>query len=228
MVEPEMTEVNQLVIEKAVGAVLPEGLDATPAVGGDAVEVLEMPVGVSGRHVHLSRADMDVLFGPGSDLTHKKDLKQPGQFAAEETVTLQGPKGKLAKVRVLGPLRPETQIEVSVADGFALGVTPPMRLSGKLGGTPGVEIVGPAGTVKKDAGVIVAQRHIHILPDMASRFGLKNGDEVDIRIGGDRGGVLSKVVVRAVDKSALELHVDMEEANAFFLHNDDVVALARR
>lgn len=214
-------------MERAVGTVLPEGLNVATANEVKATEVLEIPVGVSGRHIHLSREDMDVLFGAGSNLTHKKALKQPGQFAAEETVTLKGPKGQLAKVRVLGPFRPETQVEVSVADGFALGVSAPMRMSGKLNGTPGIEIIGPAGTVKKDAGVIVAQRHIHIPPEDAARFGLKNGDEVDVQIRGDRGGVLSRVVVRAVPNSALEIHVDMEEANAFFLHNDDVVAIVR-
>jgi len=192
------------------------------------VETLEMPVGVSGRHIHLCRADMDILFGEGSELTHKKDLKQPGQFASDEVVTLKGPKGQLNKVRVLGPLRKETQVEISVADGFALGLKAPMRLSGKLEGTPGVEIIGPKGTVQKDYGVIVAQRHIHIMPEDAERFGLKNGDEVDIALKGDRGGVMSRVVVRAVPNSALEIHVDMEEANAFFLHNDDVVTIVRR
>lgn len=218
---------DQLVVERAVGTVLADGLNVAAVDEAKVAEVLEIPVGVSGRHIHLSRADMDVLFGAGSNLTHKKDLKQPGQFASDETVTIKGPKGQLAKVRVLGPFRPETQVEISVADGFALGVNAPMRLSGKLTGTPGIEIVGPAGSVKKDAGVIVAQRHIHIPPEDAARFGLKNGDEVDVQIRGDRGGVMSRVVVRAVPNSALEIHVDMEEANAFFLHNDDVVAIVR-
>ena len=114
------------------------------------------PIGVSNRHVHLDRADMDALFGPGSELTVKKMLGQPGQYAAEETVTIRGPKGELSRVRVLGPLRAQTQVEISIADGFTLGVKPPVRESGQLKDTPGIEIIGPCGSVKKDSGVIAA------------------------------------------------------------------------
>ena len=109
------------------------------------------PIGVSNRHVHLDRADMDALFGPGSELTVKKMLGQPGQYAAEETVTIRGPKGELSRVRVLGPLRAQTQVEISIADGFTLGVKPPVRESGQLKDTPGIEIIGPCGSVKKDS-----------------------------------------------------------------------------
>ena len=115
------------------------------------------PIGVSNRHVHLDRADMDALFGPGSELTVKKMLGQPGQYASEETVTIRGPKGELSRVRVLGPLRAQTQVEISIADGFTLGVKPPVRESGQLKDTPGIEIIGPCGSVKKDSGVIAAE-----------------------------------------------------------------------
>ena len=111
------------------------------------------PIGVSNRHVHLDRADMDALFGPGSELTVKKMLGQPGQYASEETVTIRGPKGELSRVRVLGPLRAQTQVEISIADGFTLGVKPPVRESGQLKDTPGIEIIGPCGSVKKDSGM---------------------------------------------------------------------------
>ncbi|WP_319774422.1 phosphate propanoyltransferase [Breoghania sp.] len=186
-----------------------------------------VPVGVSNRHLHLSRCDMDALFGPGSELTRKKAMKQPGQYAAEETVTLRGPKGDLRKVRVLGPLRKETQIEISVADGFVLGVKPPLRMSGKLAGSPGVEIIGPAGSVKKDDGVIAAQRHIHMLPETAASLGLVNGEEVAVEVQGPRGGVMEHVVVRVAENSALELHIDIEEANALGLKNDDLVRILK-
>ncbi|MCI8699683.1 MAG: phosphate propanoyltransferase, partial [Oscillospiraceae bacterium] len=111
-----------------------------------------VPIGVSNRHIHLDRADMDILFGRDSELTFKKELGQPGQYACEEMVTLHGPKGELGRVRVLGPLRSESQVEISVTDGFALGVRPPIRESGKLAGTPGVTIKGPKGTIEKDTG----------------------------------------------------------------------------
>ena len=184
---------------------------------------LQVPVGVSNRHVHLSRADMDALFGPGVALRRKKAMKQPGQFAAEETVTIKGPKGVLNKVRVLGPLRPETQVEISVADGFTLGISPPLRMSGDLDDTPGAEIIGPCGTAIISQGVIVAKRHIHMHSETAGEFGVRNGDVVDVE--GARGGVMREVVVRASEDSVTEMHVDVEEANAFCLHNDDLVHL---
>ncbi len=186
-----------------------------------------IPVGVSNRHVHLSQADLDLLFGPGHTLTRKKAMKQPGQFAAEETVTLRGPKGSIGRVRVLGPTRPETQVEISIADGFVLGVRPPLRLSGVLDGTPGLEIEGPVGRVRIERGVIAARRHLHMCPETARHLGLANGDEVEIAVGGDRGGVLAHVAVRVSADSADEFHVDVEEANAFRLNNDDPVTVRR-
>lgn len=186
-----------------------------------------VPVGVSNRHVHLSRPDMDALFGPGSSLTRMKAMKQPGQYAATETVTLRGPKGEIGKVRVLGPLRKETQIEISVADGFTLGIKPPMRMSGKLDGSAGLTVIGPAGSVTKDAGVIVALRHIHMRPEDALRLGVKTGDSVDVVVSGPRGGVMHHVAIRSDEVSATEMHIDVEEANAFGLTNDALVRLRK-
>ena len=180
-----------------------------------------IPIGVSNRHIHLDRADMDVLFGPGSELTVKKMLGQPGQYASEETVTLRGSKGELSRVRVLGPLRSKTQIEISVADGFALGVKPPVRESGHLEDTPGVEIIGPCGTVKKAEGVIAALRHIHMTPADAQRFGVQDGQYVKIKIDGLRGAILCNVLVRVSERFALEMHIDVEEANALGVKNGD-------
>ena len=141
------------------------------------------PIGVSNRHVHLDRADMDALFGPGSELTVKKMLGQPGQYASEETVTIRGPKGELSRVRVLGPLRAQTQVEISIADGFTLGVKPPVRESGQLKDTPGIEIIGPCGSVKKDSGVIAALRHVHMTPKDAARFGVEDGQYIQTACG---------------------------------------------
>lgn len=184
---------------------------------------LEIPVGISNRHVHLSREDMDALFGYGSPLTRMKAVKQPGQFAAEETVTLRGPKGELTKVRVLGPLRGATQIEISVSDGFVLGVKAPVRMSGDLQDSPGIDIIGPRGRVTKTDGAIVAWRHIHISRAEAEQYGLRDGEEIDVRIDGHRGGILSHVVVRVSADAVLEMHIDVEEANGFGLRNGDCV-----
>ena len=178
-----------------------------------------IPVGVSNRHLHLSQADLDILFGPGYQLTPIKDLSQPGQFACKETVTICGPKGAIEKIRVLGPVRSKTQVEILTGDGFKLGVTAPARLSGDLAGTPGITIVGPKGSVQTTEGLIVAQRHIHMTPRDAAVYGVHDGQIVDIAVDGPRGGIYSNVAVRANDASALECHVDTEEANAMNLNS---------
>lgn len=229
-------DVMQETIERIVREILAQGGGWKPRQAGlppSAAAIpprdpFQTPVGVSNRHVHLSRADMDSLFGPGAELHRKKAMKQPGQFAAEETVTIRGPKGEFGKVRVLGPLRRDTQVEVSVADGFTLGIAPPLRMSGQLDATPGIEIVGPRGSVRKGQGVIVALRHIHMLPGTAAQLGLRNGEVVDVEIDGARGGVMSGVVIRVAEASAFEMHVDVEEANAFGLKNDDLVRIRKR
>lgn len=182
-------------------------------------------VGVSNRHVHLDRNDMDVLFGPGSELTRVKDLGQPGQYAAAETVTIRGQKGELRRVRVLGPLRSETQVEISVADGFTLGVKAPVRDSGQLDGTPGIEIIGPNGSVKKARGVIVAKRHIHMTPEDARRYGLSDMQNISVQVDGPRGALLNQVLIRVSEKYALEMHIDVEEANALGLKTGDCVQM---
>ena len=180
-----------------------------------------VPIGVSNRHIHLDRKDMDILFGQDSELTFKKELGQPGQYACEETVTLHGPKGELGRVRVLGPLRSESQVEISVTDGFALGVKPPIRESGKLEGTPGVTIIGPKGTIEKDTGTIAALRHIHLTPEDAQRMGVRDKQLVKVEIGGVRGAVLHNVLIRVSEQFAPEMHIDVDEANAFGVKNGD-------
>lgn len=180
-----------------------------------------VPIGVSNRHIHLDRKDMDILFGQDSELTFKKELGQPGQYACEETVTLHGPKGELSRVRVLGPLRSDSQVEVSVTDGFALGVRPPIRESGKIAGTPGLTIVGPKGTIEKDTGTIAALRHIHLDPETAQRMGVKDKQMVKVEIRGLRGGIFHNVLIRVSEQFAPEMHIDVDEANAFGVKNGD-------
>ncbi|MCD8281493.1 phosphate propanoyltransferase, partial [Enterocloster citroniae] len=131
-----------------------------------------IPVGISNRHVHLSREDLSDLFGAGYELTKMKDLSQPGQYACKETVTICGPKGAIEKVRILGPVRPRTQVEILSGDSFKLGIKAPARLSGDLDKTPGITIIGPRGSVQTKEGLMAAQRHIHMLPQDAARFGV--------------------------------------------------------
>ncbi|WP_324823408.1 phosphate propanoyltransferase [Sinanaerobacter sp. ZZT-01] len=188
---------------------------------------LVIPIGVSNRHVHLCRSDMDLLFGTDSQLTKMKALKQPGQFAAEEVVTLMGPKGQIEKVRVLGPLREQTQIEISLSDTYVLGVKAPIRESGKLEGTPGIEMIGPKGGIIKSQGTIVASRHIHMPPNIALKLGLKDGELVDVELGKERGAVLKNVLLRISDKDALEMHIDMDEANAVNVKNNESVRIIK-
>ena len=173
-----------------------------------------VPVGISNRHIHLSQADLDQLFGAGYQLTPMKELSQPGQFACKETVTICGPKGAIEKVRVLGPVRKETQIEIVAGDCFKLGVKAPAKLSGDLAGTPGINVVGPRGSVQTAQGLIVAQRHIHMAPADAQAYGVQDGQIVKIRVSGLRGGIYDNVAIRVTTSSKLECHLDTEEANA--------------
>lgn len=179
----------------------------------------KVPVGISNRHIHLSQEHIEVLFGAGHSLTKTKDLSQPGQFACEETVTLIGPKGTMPGVRVLGPARKATQVELSATDTFKVGVKPPVRDSGALDGTPGIEIEGPKGRVQVDQGVIIAARHIHMTPDDAAKYSLKDKDHVRVAVPGPRGGILEHVLVRVNPEYALDFHIDTDEGNAFGLKN---------
>lgn len=183
-----------------------------------------VPVGLSNRHCHLSQADIDVLFGEGYQLTNFKDLKQPGQYACEEKITVVGPKGSLT-MRVLGPARKQSQVEVSLTDGFALGVKPPVRQSGDLAGSPGAKLVGPKGEVEISEGVIAASRHIHMHTDDGERFGVKDKDIVSVEFGGERGVVFRNVLCRVNEAYALEYHVDIDEGNAAGLKNGDEVEI---
>lgn len=174
----------------------------------------QVPVGVSARHIHLSQEHVEILFGKGAGLTEMKPLSQPGQFAANETVEVVGPKGSFPKVRILGPARKRTQLEISRTDAFALGMKPPVRESGNIAGTPGMTIKGPAGEVTVEEGVIVAARHIHFHTSDAERWGIADKQRLRVRLGGERGMVLENVVARVSPDFALDMHIDTDEANA--------------
>lgn len=173
-----------------------------------------IPIGVSNRHIHLSSQAVERLFGAKDALTQMKALSQPGQFACNETVTLIGPKGSIDRVRILGPARGDTQVEISLFDGFTLGILPPIRDSGDIEGTPGITIQGPRGQLVISQGVIAAARHIHMHTSDAEVFGVNNGDRVKIQIEGPRGMILDNVLIRVSEKYHLEMHIDLDEANA--------------
>ena len=185
---------------------------------------MKLPIALSNKHIHLSQADLEALFGEGYELTHKKDLSQPGQFACEEMVEVVGPKGS-TKMRVLGPVRPESQVEVSLADARGLGIAVPVRQSGDVEGTPGCKLVGPKGEVEMSRGVIVAARHIHMSLEDAEKFGVK--DKVSVQTQGERALLFNNVLVRANAAFALEMHVDLEEGNAAGVKNGDLVELVK-
>jgi putative phosphotransacetylase len=188
--------------------------------------ISKVTVGISARHVHLSREDMDKLFGPGSELTFVKALTQPGQFSAEEKVTLVGPKREIKNVRVLGPLRSQTQVEISRTDAFTLGIEPPVRDSGDLANSAPLKIVGPKGEVELKEGAIIAKRHIHMTPADAERLGLKDKQLVSVRVKeGERALTFDEVLVRVSEKFALDFHVDTDEANAAGLKNGQLVEI---
>lgn len=187
---------------------------------------MKLPIALSNKHVHLSQADVDALFGEGYQLTPFKPLSQPGQYACEEKVTVVGPKGQQT-MRVLGPVRPESQVEVSLADARGLGLSVPVRQSGDIDGTPAFKLVGPKGEVECQKGIIVAARHIHMSLEDAEKFGVKDKDVVSVKTEGLRGLTFHNVLVRASEKFALEMHVDIEEGNAAGVKNGDLVELIK-
>lgn len=186
-------------------------------------------VSVSARHAHLTDKDTETLFGAGHKLTVQKDLYQDGFFAAEETVMLVGPKRRmLPTVRVLGPTRPETQVELAFTDGISLGIDLPVRPSGKIEGTPGCVLVGPKGVVELKRGVIRAERHVHMGPDDARFYGVADGDRMSLRVESSCSSVFDDMLVRIGEKIKLEVHLDTDEANACDIDHATRVELYRK
>lgn len=187
----------------------------------------QVPVGISARHVHLSRDHVELLFGAGYQLTPEKSLSQPGQFACKEQVEVCGPRGSIKKVRILGPERKQSQVEMAFSDCRILGINPPVRTSGDLKETPGILLKGPLGEVSLKEGVIIADRHIHMTPEEASWFDVSDGDRVNVLVPGEKAGVLGRVLVRVTSESRLDLHVDTDDANAFLLRQGQWVTIRK-
>ena len=217
---------DQTLVEQIVARVLNEmketSLDcpAEPQAREEGI-----PVGVSNRHIHLSREHVEVLFGAGHELTRAKELSQVGEFAAAQTVTLVGPTGVLQGVRVLGPVRSFSQAEISRTDGFLLGIKPPLRDSGRINESAGVTVVGPKGAVTLAEGVICAARHLHMNEADAACYGVGDGDRMAVQAKGPRGVTFENVLVRVSPNFRLEFHIDTDEANAAGLNNGDWVCL---
>ncbi len=179
-----------------------------------------IPIEISARHIHLSQTELDILFGAGFQLHKKQELSQTGEFAAEESVTIIGEKREL-EVRIVGPVRQKTQVELSLSDARNIGVATALRLSGDLDETPGVILKGPAGQVALREGVIIAKRHLHINIEDAKKLNLANQEIIKIRISGERGGIIDNIIVRSGNNFRLALHLDTDEANAFGIDKDN-------
>ena len=184
-------------------------------------------VGISNRHIHLSETDKTILFGENYKLTKLKDLKQPGQFACNETVTIKGSKGEIENVRVLGPERKQTQVEVSQSDSIKLGISAPLRESGDLADSSPITVIGPKGSLKLKEGAITALRHIHMSVSEAEKFGVRNGQIVSVKVNTPKGGTLDHVLVRSGDTHRLEMHIDTDEANAMGIQTNQNVELIK-
>lgn len=178
------------------------------------MEKLKVLVETSSRHVHVTKEDLETLFGAGAVLHNKRDLSQPGQFLTEEKVDIVGPKRTIANVSILGPERPATQVEVSLTDARTLGISAPIRESGDVAGSAPVKLVGPAGEVELKEGAIAAKRHIHMTPEDAAKYGFEDKEIVTVTIEGERAMIFDEVVLRVSEKFATAMHVDTDESNA--------------
>lgn len=183
----------------------------------------EVKVGVSARHVHLTQESVDALFGKDYQLTKLKDLYQPNEFACNEQVTIFNDKGSIENVRVLGPTRDYNQVEISRSDSRKLKLNPPVRNSGLLKDSAAINLSGPNGTINLNEGCIIATRHIHLSPEDAKSLNVKNNDLVSVEVKGDKGGIMHQVFCKVKDHLKLELHIDVDDANAFALNTDDIV-----
>lgn len=195
---------------------------------GVAVNPRKIPVGVSVRHVHICKKDLETLFGPGAELHQFRELYQPGEYAAQETVSLVGPKMRvLEKVRILGPSRDRTQVELARTDAIFLGVDAPLRMSGDIERSAPVTLIGPKGVVELREGCIRAMRHVHMNPREAAEFSLKNGDIVKLRVGGPSAVTFENVVIRISDKVLLQVHLDTDEGNVADVHCNQEVEIIK-
>jgi len=217
-------ELRNTDIEQIVKKIIAE-MDTAPSSAGG-----QIPVGISNRHIHLSREDCDVLFGKGYELNQLKELSQPGQYACKETLTIVGPSMRAIEgVRVLGPLRKTSQVEISMTDSYVLKVKPPVRESGKIEGSSPITIIGPKGVINLREGCIIANRHIHMSPADAAFFGVKDGDYIDVdAFSGTRKTRWFDVQIRVHNDFRLEMHVDTDDANAVGFKNGSTVTPVKK
>lgn len=183
---------------------------------------MKVSIGVSNRHVHLTKEHLNILFGDNYELEKKNDINQPGQFASNSLVTIKTNKSEINNVRILGPIRDYTQVEISKTDAYKLGLNPPVRNSGDLKGSSPIIIVGPNGSIDLDEGCIIANRHIHILPSQVKMYGLEGKETVNVKLNGEKGGIITNVYLNIGDESFFELHLDTDDANAHLIKNGDI------
>lgn len=183
---------------------------------------MEISIGVSNRHVHLTKEHLEVLFGKGFELKNLKNLHQPTNFVSDSFVTLKTEKDVIEHVRVLGELRGYTQIEISRTDAYKLGINPPVRDSGDLAGSTPITLVGPNGEVNLNEGCIIATRHIHITPSQMKEFGFEGKEEVSVKLPGEKGGIIDHVHLKVSELSYFELHLDTDDANAHLIKEGDI------
>jgi len=184
--------------------------------------MMKVSIGVSNRHVHLTKQHLEILFGKGYELEKKCDLTQPKQFASNSFVTIKTEKSEIDRVRVLGPIRDYTQVEISKTDAYKLGLNPPVRNSGELEESAPITIVGPNGSVDIKEGCIIAARHIHILPSQMKAYGLEGKEMVNVKLNGEKGGIITNVYLKVSDEAFFELHIDTDDANAHLIKNGDI------
>ena len=185
-------------------------------------DTMKVSIGVSNRHVHLTKEHLNILFGEGYELEKKNDLNQPGQYASNAFVTIKTDKDEINNVRVLGPVRSYTQVEISKTDAYKLGLNPPVRNSGDIKGSESITIIGPNGSIDISEGCIIAARHIHILPSQAKSYGLENREKVNVKLNGEKGGVITNVYLKISNDAFFELHLDTDDANAHLIKNGDI------
>ena len=183
---------------------------------------MKVSIGVSNRHVHLTKEHLEILFGEGYELEKKVDINQPGQYASTDVVIIKTEKSEISNVRILGPIRPYTQVEISKTDAYKLGLNPPVRDSGDLKNSEPITIIGPLGSINIDEGCIIPNRHIHILPEQIKAYGLEGKEYVDVKVYGEKGGILSNVKIKESNEAYFELHIDTDDANAHLIKNGDI------
>ena len=183
---------------------------------------MKVSIGVSNRHVHLTKEHLEILFGECYELEKKSDLTQPGMFASNSLVAIKTEKDIIENIRIVGPVRNYTQVEISKTDAYKLGINPPIRDSGDISGSSPITIIGPVGTLNLEEGCIIPTRHIHILPSQLKIYGFKENDKVSIKIDGQKGGTLNNVSLKVGEDSFFELHLDTDDANAHLIKNGDI------